>query len=159
MKKVIISLLVIIMAFSTIAATFTTSNTVRKGDTKSFYRGRAGVAFTNSQFTANVTVTRKSNTSKVPGESPPNFRQKLLDVRLTDFDGNRIKFVLGPVYVYFNVTDKEVRMWDSGKLAIFYYDPWTDSWTKCSTFLISGKNNQLSCRIRVFGLYGLGVPR
>lgn len=157
MKKLLLTVLVLVLAFSSIAAALASTNVLKTGQTVSFYAGRAGVFFSNSRMAGMVTVNRKG-TDKVPGIDAPTFAQKLLDVRMTDLKGNKVKFVTGPVYVYFSVTDRELRAFEAGKLGIFYYDPWKNQWTGCSTFRVAnGTNlNQLACRIRVFGLYGLG---
>ncbi len=157
MKKLLLTVLVLILAFSTIAAGLASTNVLKVGQSVSFYSGRAGVSFTNSRMSGVVTVTRKG-TDKVPGTDAPIFTQKLLDVRMKDLKGNKVKFVTGPVYVYFSITDRELRAFEAGRLGIFYYDPWKNQWTGCNTFRVANGTvrNQLACRIRVFGLYGLG---
>ena len=157
MKKLLLTVLVLVLAFSTIAATLASVNSLKVGDTVSFWSGRAGVTFVDSRFSGAVTVTRKS-TDKYDGPGMPTFVQKLLDVRLVDRKGNKVKYVIGPVYVYYKVTDKEMRLFDTEGLGIWYFDSWKQEWTKCETFEVgNGKNgHELACRIRVFGLYGLG---
>ena len=157
MKKLLLTVLVLVLAFSTIGATLASVNALKVGETTSFWSGRAGVTFVDSRFTGTVTVTRKS-TDKVTGANAPEFTQRLLDVRLVDRNENKVKFVIGPVYVYFKVTDKEMKAYDTQGLRIWYFDSWKNEWTKCETVQVgNGKNgNELACRIRVFGLYGLG---
>jgi hypothetical protein len=132
-------------------------NALKVGETTSFWSGRAGVTFVDSRFSGTVTVTRKSS-DKYEGSGAPEFTKQLLDVRLTDREQNKVKFVIGPVYVYFKVSDKDLRAFDTEGLGIWYYDTWKNEWTKCDTFQVGNGANggELACRIRVFGLYGLG---
>jgi hypothetical protein len=157
MKKLLLTVLVLVLAFSTIAATLASVNSLKVGETTSFWSGRAGVTFVDSRFSGTVTVTRKDK-DKYDVANAPEFAQKLLDVRLVDKKGNKVKYVIGPVYVYFKVTDKEMRLYDTEGLGIWFFDSWKQAWTKCDTFQVgNGKNgNELGCRIRVFGTYGLG---
>ena len=157
MKKLLLTVLILILAFSTIGAVLASVNTLKVGDTTSFWSGRAGITFVESRFSGTVTVTRKS-TDKYDGSGAPEFAQKLLDVRLVDRSQNKVKYVIGPVYVYFKVTDKEMKAYDNEGLGIWFFDTWKNEWTKCETFVVGNGNNgqELGCRIRVFGLYGLG---
>ncbi|OGO26281.1 MAG: hypothetical protein A2W33_10070 [Chloroflexi bacterium RBG_16_52_11] len=158
LKKSILTALVLILALGLIAASLQATYSLRKGETVSFASGRAGITFVKSQFSGTVTLTRKDSSKKL-AEDQPAFTQKHLDVRLKDTQGNRIKHVVGSVYVYFVARDRDLRAWDAGELAIFFYDTWKGEWTECNTFVVSrGTNGQsLACRIRVFGLYGLGA--
>ena len=157
MKKLLFIVLVLVLAFSTIGATLASVNALKVGETTSFWSGRAGVTFVDSRFSGTVTVTRKG-TDKYDGAGAPEFAQKLLDVRLEDRNQKKVTYVIGPVYVYFKVTDKEMKAYDTEGLRIWFFDTWTNEWKKCETYVVgNGKNgNELGCRIRVFGLYGLG---
>jgi hypothetical protein len=157
MKKLLFIVLVLILAFSTIGASLASVNALKAGETTSFWSGRAGITFVDSRFSGTVTVTRKSNSS-VEAVNEPEFVQRHLDVRLTDSKQNKVKFVIGPVYVYYKVTDRELRAFETEGLRIWYFDSWKNEWTPCDTVQVgNGANgNELSCRIRVFGLYGLG---
>ena len=157
LKKSVLTIVVLVLAFTLIAASLQATYPLKRGENVSFAAGRAGVTFIKSQFSGTVTVTRKDSSKKI-AEEQPEFTLRHLDVRLKDSKGNRIKHVLGAVYVYFVARDKDVRAWEAGELAIFFYDTWTGEWTECDTFLVSrGTDGQsLACRIRVFGLFGLG---
>ena len=108
MKKLLLTVLILILAFSTIAASLASVNALKVGDTTSFWSGRAGITFVDSRMSGTVTVTRK-DPDKYKVESSPEFVQRLLDVRMVDRNDNRIRFVTGPVYVYYKVTDRELR--------------------------------------------------
>jgi hypothetical protein len=157
MKKLLLTVLILILAFSTIGASLASVNALKVGDTTSFWSGRAGITFVESRMSGTVTVTRK-DPNKYNVEGSPEFVQRLLDVRMVDRQDNKVKFVIGPVYVYYKVTDRELRAFDTEGLRIWYFDSWKNEWKKCDTFQVgNGKNgNVLGCRIRVFGTYGLG---
>ena len=157
MKKLLLTVLILILAFSTIAASLASVNELKVGDTTSFWSGRAGITFVDSRMSGTVTVTRKDS-DKYKVESSPEFVQRLLDVRMVDRNDNRIRFVTGPVYIYYKITDRELRAYNTEGLRLWYFDSWKNEWKKCSTFLVSnGKNgNELGCRINNFGTYGLG---
>jgi len=155
LKKIAYTIIVLMLALSVIAASNVME--IKKGQTVDFYKGRAGVSFTNSQFNGTVKLSRQSS-GNAPGEERPKFTQRLFDVRLTDSQGIRITHVVGPVYVYFKIRNKELKMWQNGELSIYYFDTWKQSWQECSyVFLVNqGKSQRLACRIRIFGLYGIG---
>lgn len=157
LKKSILTAVVLVLAFTLIAASLQATYPIKKGETVSFASGRAGVTYVKSQYSGTVTLTRKDSSKKI-AEEQPEFTQMHLDVRFKDSKGNRIKHVLGAVYVYFLIRDKDLRAFEAGELAIYFYDTWTGEWTECNTFLVSrgSKGQSLACRIRVYGLYGLG---
>lgn len=156
-KKLFLTVIVLLLAVSTIAAIATNVYYIKRGKSGDFSNGRAGIAFIQSQMTGNVRVGRK-DTSKVRGENPPQFTQNLLDVRMTDSKGQRIKYIVGPVYVYFKLRGPELRMYNDGQLAIYYYSDYQNKWVACNSVLINKSDGaRLSCRIRVFGLYGIGA--
>jgi hypothetical protein len=157
MKKLLLTVLILIIAFSTMGAVLASVNELKVGDTVSFWSGRAGITFVDSRFSGTVTVTRKS-TDKYDVAGAPEFVQKHLDVRLVDKKDNNVKYVIGPVYVYYKVTDRELRLFKTEGLRIWFFDTWKNEWKKCDTYQVgNGSNgNVLGCRIRVFGTYGLG---
>jgi hypothetical protein len=157
MKKLLLTVLILILAFSTVAASLASVNELKVGDTTSFWSGRAGITFVDSRMSGTVTVTRK-DPNKYNVEGSPEFVQRLLDVRMVDRNLNRIRFVTGPVYIYYKITDRELRAYNTEGLRLWYFDSWKNEWKICSTFLVSnGKNgNELGCRIKNFGTYGLG---
>lgn len=157
-KTILTTALILLLALSISAAgTRTRGKHIKFGQTVDIHLGRAGVSFTDSQYNGTVTLKR-SDKGNAPGEDGPKFIQDLLDVRLTNADDMRVTYVVGAVYVYFKVKPAEVRQWNNGQLAVYYFDPWTQAWTKCNTMEIvdRGRISRLGCRIRVFGLYGLG---
>jgi hypothetical protein len=157
-KKVFLTVIALILAISTVAAAVTNVYPLKFGQSADFTNGRAGISFTNSRMAGNVYVSRK-DTARVSGENPPKFTQTLLDVRLKDSKGQRVTYVVGPVYVYFKLRGPEVRMYNDGQLAIYYYSDYQNKWVACNSVLLNKKDGpRLSCRIRVFGLYGIGAP-
>jgi len=158
LKKALFTILIIIMTFSVMAPALNAPSYygVKKGQTVEYTSGRAGVTFTYSYFNGTVKVKRISF-SKAPGENKPKFTYNPFDVRLTDSKGNTVTHVLGPVYVFFKVRQKDLRLWERGILTIMYFDTWKQEWRECYTFEVrdDGKVSNLACRIRVFGLYAL----
>jgi hypothetical protein len=153
-KRLFLTVMVVILAISNIAATFVYP--LKVGQSKDFTNGRAGISFIQSKMAGNVHVGRK-DTSRLKGENPPNFTQNLLDVRLTNFSGDRVNTIVGSVYVYFKLRGPELRLYNDGALGIYYYSDYKNEWVKCNAVLVNKRDGpRLSCRIRVFGLYGLG---
>jgi hypothetical protein len=132
------------------------SNTLKKGEDAEFYSGRAGVSFTDSRLSGVVRLSRPDDSS-VGAENHPKFLYSLLNVSLTKSNGEKVKFVIGPVYVFFIVRASDVRAWESGEVDLYYFDSWHKKWTPCGAFLVKngGERPRIACRIRVFGLYGL----
>lgn len=158
-KKVILTILSLLMACSVIAAGEGRDRfRIEFGETDDFNMGRAGVAFTSSQYNGIVRLKR-GNQNNAPGAERPEFTQRLIDIRLYKLDDESVKHIVGPVYVYFNVRQAEARMWENGELTIYFFDTWKQAWTKCYTTPVykGGRIDRLSCRMRVFGLYGLGL--
>jgi hypothetical protein len=157
-KKIFLTVIALILAISTVAAIATNVYPLKVGQNADFTNGRAGISFTDSKMSGNVHVGRK-DTAKVRGENPPKFTQNLLDVRLTDSKGQRVTYIVGPVYVYFKLRGPEVRLYQDGKLAIYYFSDYQNKWVACNSVLLNTTEGpRLSCRTRVFGLYGLGAP-
>jgi len=157
LKKAAFTILILVLALSVMAPGVNVPGffSLRRGQTVEYTAGRAGITFVASVFNGTVKVTRRS-TSKAPGEEKPKFTYNLLDVRLTDRNGDTITHVLGSVYVFFKVRPRDVRLWEQGQLSIYFYDTWKKEWVPCTTFEVrNGTISNLACRIRVFGLYGL----
>jgi len=160
LRKLLFTAFVLLLAFSIIAASSYTTKSARieAGETIEITHGRAGISFTESQYNGVVKLLRFSG-SNAPGENAPTFKQKLLEVRLTDANDNKVRHVLGPVYVFFKARRAELRAWDEGDLSIYFFDTWKGDWEKCYTFEVrgGGSTSALGCRIRVMGVYGLGM--
>lgn len=157
-KKLFLTVIVLLLVVSTIAASTANVYPLKVGKSVDFSNGRAGISFIQSKMAGNVHVLRK-DTSKLKGENPPKFVENLLDVRLTDSKGQRINTIVGSVYVYFKLSGVERRMYNDGSLAIYYFSDYQNKWVPCRSVLINKSGTaRLSCRIRVFGLYGLAAP-
>lgn len=160
-KKVLLTLVLVAIALSLIAASGSSRfNQIKFGETASFSAGRAGVSFTSSQYTGTVKLAKK-NQNNAPGEQHPEFTQRLVDIRLYKYDGEQVKHIMGPVYAYFQVRQYEVKKWEQGLLKVYFFDTWKQNWVPCYTMPVyrNGKVSSLSCRMRVFGLYGLGIAK
>ncbi len=157
-KLIILTIVILSMTLSVIPVAGASSNRIKFGETVDFSQGRAGVSFTNSQYAGTVKLA-KGNQNNAPGENRPQFVQRLININLYKPDGERVKWIVGPVYVFFKVRQAEARAYERGDLTIYFYDTWTGEWTPCYTTPVykGGKIDRLSCRMRVFGLYGLGM--
>lgn len=156
-KKLVYTVFAILVAFSLIAASVMPAGyIVKKGKKAEFYAGRAGVTFTESQFSGVVRLKRPDDSS-VGAINHPKFTKSLLDVRLTKTNGEKVTFVLGAVYVFFVVKASEVRAWERGELGLYRFDSWDKKWKECGSFLVKDGNGKprIACRMRVFGVYGL----
>jgi hypothetical protein len=156
-KKLVFTVLAMLVAFSLIAASVMPARFIIKKDEKvEFYQGRTGVSFTESQFSGVVRLTRPDDSS-VGATNHPKFTHSLLDVRLTKTNGEKVTFVLGAVYVFFVVKPSEVRAWERGELGLYRFDSWDKTWKECGSFLVKNGNGRprIACRMRVFGVYGL----
>lgn len=158
MRKIAISAIVLVLAMSLIASSVlpATGFRIKKGQTTQFNLGRAGVSFTKSQFTGVLRLARPDD-SKIKAVNHPDFRYDLLDVRFNKSTGEKVKFVLGAVYVYFLLRPSDVRDWEHGELGLYVYDSWGNQWKECSSFLVTnhGSTPRLACRMRIFSVFGV----
>jgi hypothetical protein len=150
--------LIILLAFSVVAfsATAVKIAKIKVGQTRDVAFGRMGVHFTKSQYAGTVVVSQRSDDPAEKG-SRLLTPQKLLDVRFLNKDGTRQTHIQGAIYVFYKLRRSEMKLYDAGALAIFYFDPWHNEWTECNTFPVIGSEDRVGCRILNFGLYGLGV--
>ena len=157
-RKLAITIVAIILALSIIAASALPAivDTVKKGKDAVFYSGRAGLSFTESRYNGVVKLGRPDD-SGVGATNHPKFIYSLLSASLTLQNGDRVKFPIGPVYVFFIVRPSEIRAWERGEVELYYFDSWHKEWTPCGSFLVKngGEKPRIACRVRVFGLYGL----
>lgn len=157
-KKIFFTLLILILALSVMAPGLNVPSyyDLSRGKTVEYTAGRAGVSFVNSSLEGTVKVTRRP-TNKLPGEEKPRFLFNPIEVRLYDADGASVKNVLGSVYVFFKVRQKELRMWELGQLSIYHYDTRELKWLPCKAYAVHDGSSvsTLACRIKYFGLYGL----
>jgi hypothetical protein len=157
-KKLAFTIIALILALSIIAASnmAAIAHEIEKGDTVAFYSGRAGVSFTESQYTGVVRLTRPDDSS-FGATNHPKFTKSLVTVRLTKANGEQVKFILGSVYVFYIVKASEVRAWKEGELGLYYLDGWKNEWKECGSFLVNGNEGKprIACRMRLFGTYGL----
>lgn len=158
-KLLLITLVILLITLPALAFTSGVRSTrIIFGDTLTLPNGRAGAFVSNSQYTGVLSVKRIDQDNP-PGEENPRFVERLVDIRMLDFNNVNVKHIVGPVYVYFNVRQKEAKSFENGDLTIYFFDTWTKTWTPCYTFPVNDYLHQtvsLACRMRVFGTYGLG---
>jgi hypothetical protein len=155
-NRIILIVLVLFVASTLMAASgSTTTQPISFGENTDISLGKAGLVFAGSQYDGTVKLTRV-NRNNLPGTNEPDFTQHLLNTRVENTAGQKVSAVIGPVYVYFKVKGPEIRMWNNGDLAIYYYNGATNKWVECPTsFIFKTGTSRVSCRIRTFGLYGV----
>jgi hypothetical protein len=158
-KKFLVAALYVVIILSLIAAGTTTQKRVRvyAGDTVNLYLQRSGVHITRSNYSGTLTLSLKD---KDPvKDTSLAFLRKLVDARFVDEKGKRISGIQGAVYVYYNVSAKEMRAYENGNLDLYYFDTWYSKWVPCNSFRVYGLDSRLGCRMLNYGLYGLGWDR
>jgi hypothetical protein len=155
-RRWIWTILSIVIALSLIAAVPASKKVVfiRAGDSRDVNVGVMGVHVTDSYYTGDLTVTRKT-VQPVTGKDRIKLLEKMIDMRFMGYDGMKVTHIQGSWYVFYNLTPKEKKLFNEGKIAIFYFDSWPKKWKQCYTFVATGQSNRITCRMLNFGLYGL----
>lgn len=153
--RIFSSIVMIVVAMALIAAGALPSKTVeiRQGQTRDIVAGKSGIHITDSFSAGTVKVAIKDVDPAAKGlrlENPV----RLFDVRFTNSDNERVTKVTGSVYVFFNLTRKDLSAFSNDELGIFYFDPWFNEWKECKAYRVPGKQ-RIACTIRNFGLYAL----
>ena len=161
-KKIGLSILILILSFSMVAASVLPikSGTIKRGENAEFWSGRAGVVFTKSQFSGTVRVNRLSD-SRIHATNNIAFTHDLVNIQMIKTGGDKASLVIGAVYVYFVVTNRDVRAYEEGELELYRYDSWHNEWAECGSFIVrddSGKP-RIACRMVTFGTFGLGEKK
>lgn len=154
-KKIFFTALILLLAMSVLAVSASSARYygVKKGQTVDFTLGRGGIQFDKSQYTGMLKLSRFDSNN--PNQSI-EFTQRLLDLRFTDNNGDKVTHILGAVYVHFKARQFEQKLFDYGLITVYYFDPWFNEWKECRTFRADGS---LGCRMKNFGLYGLGLKQ
>jgi hypothetical protein len=123
---------------------------------------RGGVFMESSAYNGMLTLTRQPASQLVL----ENFRLRAQDLSLhrtflqfevENFNGRQVKRLYGLVYVYFNLTRAERRLWDAGKLAIYQYDAYEREWVEClaNRYVTRSVQGRVACLATQTGLYAL----
>lgn len=147
-------ILVAILALSLIAASYVEVY-IKAGVSKTVQVGKMGAFVANSYYTGHLKVSQKSH-EPATGKDRLFPLEKMVDVRFKDLKGKTITHINGTWYVFYNLTNKEMKLFKEKKISIFYYDPWPKKWKECYTWKVNRTDNRVACRIVNFGLYGLG---
>lgn len=159
LKRFLLAALYGVIILSLIAAggSLTRRARVFQGDTVNLYLQRSGVHITRSNYSGTLILALKD---KDPLKTKSlYFQRKLVDARFIDENGSRISGIQGAVYIFYNVSPKEMAAFDRGELNIYYFDTWKNAWTACYSFKVYGLEGRLGCRALNYGLYGLGWSR
>jgi len=161
-KKIGLSILILILSFSMVAASVlpVKGGTLKRGENAEFWSGKAGVVFTKSQFNGTVYVSRMSD-SRIRATNNIAFTQDLVNIRLTKIGGDKVSLVVGAVYVYFVVSNRDIRAYEEGELELYRYDSWHNKWAECGSFVVRDDNGKprIACRMVSFGTFGLGEKK
>jgi hypothetical protein len=123
------------------------------------YQGGAGLYMPSSNYTGWLELERI-----MPADTNVNsklrFQQDLIRVGVYDSKMRLFDNVWGFNYLYFNLTSATRRLYDQGKLDIYYYDTGKKAWQPCGVqvFVNKGYHGRLSCVISNWGLYALATP-
>jgi hypothetical protein len=123
--------------------------------------GHAGIFFARTRFAGELHVARAdwdSNTYGRPAGDVEIIGQ-LFTWSLQNITGDRGDNKHARIYAYFNLSDEEYGWFKDGKLAIYAYHPASRSWTRLSTFAVTGTANRVSALTPDFGTFALGKQK
>jgi hypothetical protein len=155
-KLVFLSLVAILVACSLFAGVISARYArITPGKTITVGLGNAGVTYANAYKEGTVKIVRRDDAGY---HAPYGFAhmEKLIELRFYDPDWVPQKYPAGAVFVYYNVTQKELRLFNAGLLKIYFFDTWRGGWTACPTFSSQG-GTRLACRFHAYGVFGLMV--
>jgi hypothetical protein len=151
------NVLVILVALALIAAVPAAKKVIRidVGQSRDVQIGIMGTHVANSNYTGYVSVSHRK-TPPVTGEARLKTLERMISVTFKDLNGTTITNIRGTWYVYYNLTEKELKLFKDGQISLHYFDSNRKIWKPCYTFRVSGTTNRVACRMLAFGLYGLG---
>lgn len=155
--KILLIALAVILVASTVVAWAGPGKwvNIKKGQTVTLFIGRAGAHWDNSFYAGTANLYRKNPDTGYKAPSHYEFGQDILGVRFYDSNWNKINFVTGQVYVYFKLTQPQVKLNQMGWVSIKYLDG-SGVWKNCPTFTLNG-GSRVGCRINQFGEYALMI--
>jgi hypothetical protein len=159
-RKIVLTVIVLSLALAMVAASGGNRfYSIKAGNDITVAYGKAGIQFDDAKLSGILKLSRPSGgfAKKYQTDFPIYFPQKLLDARFVDSQGNKVTHLKGAVYIYFQARRSEMVLYENGLVSVMYFDPWFGKWTECDTFKVGNGGTTLGCRIRVFGLYGLGI--
>jgi len=166
-RKLIFSLVALLIAFSAVGSAWSVAFANEPYESANFFitylqeaeifLGKGGVYMPTSGYDA-VAVINRWEPYGIEHEGL-KFVERWIEFRIFAYESTEpFNFLLGVNYVYFNLTDLERKMWDAGKLSIYYYNENTFEWEACWTYLVPDEslpNGRATCVMPGYGYYGL----
>ena len=153
-KLVLLALVLILLASTLVAGAYTMKYArVYQDQSRTVGLGNAGITYASAYKDGTVQVLRRDDSGY---HAPYNHVhvEKLLEVRFYDLNWTRDRYASGAVWVWYDLTGKEMKLWDAGLLSIKYFDTWKNQWKACPTFELKG-GSRVACRVYAYGVYGL----
>lgn len=127
------------------------------------FSGNGGVFLPSSGYLGFLTVDRPGPADLPQAPANLTFAQRGLEYQAYDNQGNRIARVFGLNYVFFNLDSRTRTAFNQGDLAIYFFNPATNSWQSCQHPVFLGATNpphgRLACVATNFGLFSLMIAR
>lgn len=165
-KKVLLSMFFVFILAGTFAYSGSASNGSEKnyikqkitaGNVEDVWVGDGGVFFNPSGYTGTLEIKRTQPETRTLRDVG-RFKQRWLEYRFTDTEGNHLKFMRGFITVYYNLNRSLRQAWDADRLSIYFYNTKNHKWEECQTRLVAFRNEpygRASCITNRPGLYGL----
>lgn len=129
------------------------------GQTVDFANGREGIYMPKADTSGELMVTKLA-ANQVSHEKGLRFEQPLVQFTLDNANGVQDTFLPGRTYVYFDLTNSQLKAWQNGDLSIYNYNSNTKTWSPLSTFEINRGNTsgeRIAASATQYGIYGLGA--
>lgn len=166
-RSLIFSLLAMLIAFCAVGSAWSVASAREPNESANFFLtfleeaevflGKGGIYMPTSGYNA-VAVINRWEPYGIDHKGL-KFVERWIEFRIYDYDTTEeFNILLGVNYVYFNLTDLERKMWDAGKLSIYYFNEINNKWEACWTYLVPNEslpNGRVSCVMPGFGYYGL----
>lgn len=148
---------------SAFAKTTNTSNTMQTnitaGQTVDFANGREGIYIPKADFNGELEVTKMA-ASQVSHEKGLRIEQPLIQYQVNNANNVQDTYLPGRTYIYFDLTNSQLKAWQNGDLSIYSYNSSAKTWTPLSTFEINRGNTsgeRIAAVATQYGIYGLGA--
>jgi hypothetical protein len=166
-KRFIFPIVALLIVFSAVGSTWSVAFAREPNDSANFFLtyleeadvflGKGGVYTPASGFTAVAVINRWEPYGIY--HQGLKFVDRWIEYRIYNYDtAEPFEILLGMNYVYFNLTDIQRKLWDAGRLSIYYYNENTLQWDPCWTYLVPNENipyGRATCIMPGFGYYGL----
>jgi hypothetical protein len=122
--------------------------------------GKVGVYMPSSAFDATLGLTLTTPDSSKPfKDTQMKFVQRWANISMTRTNGKQFDQVFGLIYLYFNLTEADRKLYDEGRLSIYRYIAEDKDWKACDALVFlkneNKPNGRLACVISKFGQYTL----